>query len=333
VYVADAEVDELLELYSSDGLGAPVKLSPPLIPGGDVELDLVLSPDGARVYFRADAEVVNRVELWGAPIDGSAPAVKLSGTPLAGTSVWPSVVVTPDGSRVLFAADLVVNDAWQLFAVDALGMLPPVNLRTTLPDHDVSDILLDPSGTRAVFHAARGISVHQALFSVPVAGGTPVQLSHNAPSQGFVGDLTYIGTTPGFQLTPDGTRVLYLFDPFSTGTSGLYVRPIDASVPAQRLNFDLPGRDALWFRVDPSSTEAFYVTGFESGYDLYRVPLDLSTLAQRVTREPSEARIEYDIAFGGAGALLLYRRDRGEDRHPELLGTYRDARPFAAETR
>lgn len=333
VYVADAEVDEAFELWSSDGLAAPVKLSPPLVANGDVEPDLVLAPDGTRVYFRADAEVNGRVELYGAPTDGSAPAVKLSGVPLSGTLVWPSVVVTPDGTRVLFAADLVVNDAWQLYSVDALGLLPPVSLSATLPDYDVTDIVIEPSGAHAVFYAALGITVHQAIFRVPVAGGTPVKLSHNEPSQGFVGDLTYIGTTPGFQLTPDGTRLLYLFDPFSSGTSALYVRPLDASTPAQRLNPDVADRHPLWFRVDPTSTWAYYVTGFESGYDLHRVPLDLSTLSERVTREPSDARIEYDIAFGGAGALLLYRRNPGADTHLELFGAFLDALPFAAEVR
>jgi hypothetical protein len=208
----------------------------------------------------------------------------------------------------------------RLFRAESDGSLPPLLLSTNLPDHDVSGILIDPSGTRAGFWAARFFTVHQAIFSVPIAGGVaPVQLSHNAPNQGFVGDLDYIGETPGFQITPDGTRVLYLFDPFSTGVSSLNVVPIDGSGPAIRLNPNLSGRDALAFAVDPQSRWVAYMTGFASGFDLHRVPLDQGQPSTPVNTD-GLGLVGYDFRFALDGDAILYRYDPPAQRSYNLYG-------------
>src|SRR5262245_39757414 len=57
VYVADGDVDDLLELYSAptDGSQAAVKLNAPLAPRQRVvDSGLRLSPSGARVLFQID---------------------------------------------------------------------------------------------------------------------------------------------------------------------------------------------------------------------------------------------------------------------------------------
>src|SRR5262245_49841610 len=55
VYRADRDVDEDFQLFSvrTDGSGAPVRLDTVDVYGGDVEA-FALSPDGARVVYRAD---------------------------------------------------------------------------------------------------------------------------------------------------------------------------------------------------------------------------------------------------------------------------------------
>src|SRR5262245_21807467 len=54
--------------------------------GGDVQ-ELRASPDGTRVAYRADEETYGVFELFVAPTDGRAPAVKLSGAMTAGGDV------------------------------------------------------------------------------------------------------------------------------------------------------------------------------------------------------------------------------------------------------
>ena len=89
VYLADAESDEVVEIYSVplDRSGPAVKLNGPLPIGGDV----VATPRPAfavgangRVVYRADQLTDETVELFSAPIDGSQPAVRLNPTLVAG---------------------------------------------------------------------------------------------------------------------------------------------------------------------------------------------------------------------------------------------------------
>src|SRR5262245_1751150 len=116
LYQADAETDEVSELYSVpiDGSAAPVKLSGVLAPGGDVvamgsglaHAALVL-PDSSRIVYVADASFDEVFELYSAPVDGSAPPVKLDATPGSGGDVtWSESLssfprLLPDGSRVV----------------------------------------------------------------------------------------------------------------------------------------------------------------------------------------------------------------------------------------
>jgi hypothetical protein len=63
----------LSELFSVpiDG-GAPVRLNAPLAPGGIVT-DMEISPDSARVVYRADQDQDNVFELFSVPLAGGTP--------------------------------------------------------------------------------------------------------------------------------------------------------------------------------------------------------------------------------------------------------------------
>lgn len=320
VYVADALVDEQFELWSSNGVSAPVRLSPVLGSSGDILTELLLTPDGSRVFFRV--RTLLHETLYSAPTDGSAAAVRMPGT--AGASAL--MRVTPDGTRVVFAGNLLMKGMNQLFSIDALGISAPVNLSATLPDYDVDQILLTPDGAHAVFHAFRSIPpVHRALFCVSVTGGTPVQVSHNLPGQDQT--TAHLPSGPGFQLAPDGSRMLYVCGS-NLNALGLFIRPLDLSGPAQRLTPDDGAHlvdDA--FLVDPGGTWAYYVTA-RPYTGLHRRKLDLSTASQRVRREYIGP-----MAFGGLGRVLLFLQGPAGGQHHELFGNFLDERPFAAQAR
>ncbi|REJ75135.1 MAG: hypothetical protein DWQ36_06190 [Acidobacteria bacterium] len=106
LYVADQQQDEVFELFSVPTTGgAAVKLSGTLTSGGDVvtQPPPLVTPDGGRALFLADKLADGRIELWSAPVDGSAPAVRLnpSGTQIGAWEVL-GFQPTADGSRVVY---------------------------------------------------------------------------------------------------------------------------------------------------------------------------------------------------------------------------------------
>ena len=105
------DIGQPSELYSvpTDASAPPRKLDPVLPPGAQVE---ALIHVGERVLFLADQMLYQayRHDHYSVPADGSAPAVRLNG----GGQVA-SALVSPDGSHVVYRADELVLDQFELF--------------------------------------------------------------------------------------------------------------------------------------------------------------------------------------------------------------------------
>ncbi len=77
VYMADQQVDNQFELYSTPITGGGAeKVSGTIVPGGNVQA-MLITPDSATVVFMADRQVDNVVELYSVPITGGATPLKL----------------------------------------------------------------------------------------------------------------------------------------------------------------------------------------------------------------------------------------------------------------
>jgi hypothetical protein len=196
VYQADQELDERFELYSAPaaGGGPVVKLNGALgngDVGGDSFLEdiyyepFVISPDGARVVFRAKAGARPGTErdLYSAPIDGGAPAIQLNPS-VADSGVLAGVRFTPDGRAVLYRSyrfPQVPQTPWQ-FAVYRAAVDVPMSARrlsgvgATLglgPGPDLFAFTLTPRGERVVYQLDQDEAGVIELFSafVPRAHG------------------------------------------------------------------------------------------------------------------------------------------------------------------
>ncbi len=109
-YVADQDTDEVRELYvvPIDGSASPVKLSGPMVAGGDLAENTTvsafrISPDSTRVVYCADQESDGLFELFLVPSDGSRAPLKLN-RPLARPGSTLGFEITADSRRVVYQA-------------------------------------------------------------------------------------------------------------------------------------------------------------------------------------------------------------------------------------
>lgn len=222
VYLADQDVDGRDELYSvpTDGSAAAVKLNGALTSGGDVAEYAAISPDGTRVVYRADAIADGRFELYSVPVDGSAAAVRISGTMVAGGSVrgGSRPVVLFAGNRVLYLADQDTDEVVELYSAPIDGSAPAV--RVSGPMVSGGDVVLDgfeaiPSGDKVFYRADQEQDEVFELFVAPVDGSAaPTKLSGTLVSGGDV--------QAGVAVAPSGLAVVFRADHDADDTFELF---------------------------------------------------------------------------------------------------------------
>jgi Tol biopolymer transport system component len=240
LYVADEDTNDQNELFcvAADGSEAPVKVSGALIAAGDVRTSLATSPDGRWVVYLADAEVDDRVELYSAPTDGSAPPRKLNGPLVLGGDVQENVGfrISPDGAWVVYRADQEFDRQVELNGVPIDASLPARKLNAPLAG--LTSVELDfqiaANSSRVVYRAWHAGSGSTRLHAVPIAGGAPVELSHALTAGHRVLD---------FLLTPHGARAVYVSNArnsINREITELYSVPLDRSEPPVRLSAPQP---------------------------------------------------------------------------------------------
>ncbi len=259
VYYAEQDRNNIIELYSVplDASAPAVKLNAPLVPGSDVSPRARITGDGARVVYRASQEAVGVFELYSVPIDAGSPPVKLNGPMVAGGDVaFPgeSIFVSPDGERVLYIADQTTDEVYELFSAPSDGSSAPVKLNGTLAgelSRVPGSVQLGPDSARAVYRASQETFGVFELYSVSTDGsGGPIVLN-GALVQG--GDVD-----PGFQITADSARVVYVADETVDGRSDLHSVPLDGSASAILLAANVDG-----FDLAPDGDFALFVRGGE----------------------------------------------------------------------
>jgi hypothetical protein len=114
---------------SIDGGHDPLLLNGPPLPGQGIVGDFVLSAGSQRVVFR-DGSVADE-RLLSVPVDGSEPPVELAHMALGGHVE--DMVVTPDGSRVVYLADQRADDVFELYVARVDGTGEPAVVNGPLP--------------------------------------------------------------------------------------------------------------------------------------------------------------------------------------------------------
>lgn len=162
VYRADQNTDGLSELFSVaiQGGNTPQRLNTDLPNGGGVDFDFQISPDGARVVYRADQNKVDEFELFSTPITGGATPTRLNGDLASNNTngrgqVRRGFKISPDGTQVVYAADQNTFFKLELF-INSIAGGNPVRLNSNLSeDSDVTSRFEISDNGQFVFYEVR----------------------------------------------------------------------------------------------------------------------------------------------------------------------------------
>jgi hypothetical protein len=150
------------------------------------------------VVFAADDLVDHRLELFGAPVDGSSPAVRLSGNTSEGCD--PSFQLDPSSTRVVFGR---FGATGHLFSAPVDGSSGPLEL-DEMPAFASFSLL--PGGARVLYaKSSPNSTVDFELFLVSISGGKPVKVSGAMPFTGSV--YGFAAGSPGFVYTANQDEV------------------------------------------------------------------------------------------------------------------------------
>jgi Tol biopolymer transport system component len=241
IYLADLEHDTINELYSVpiDGQRAPVKISGPMVPGGDVDWSpgALISPDSSTVVYLADQDTLDWFDLYGVPIDGG-PAVSLTSGTAASID---NFVISPDSSRVIYANG--VSSGVDLFSVP-VGGGERVRLNQAGLLQNGDDYRISPVGPTVVFRSDEEVPGDFELYRTPVGGGTPVKVN---------GPLVPGSDVLEFHLSPDGATVFY-YARDELGGDGTYRVPLLGGAPVTVLDsWPIFSPGASWLVFSDSS--------------------------------------------------------------------------------
>jgi hypothetical protein len=214
MYLAPPVSASASELFRVSLAGGPVTpLNPALVPGGSV-LEFWVTADGARILYRADQDVDERVELYSVPSDASAAPVRLNQTLQSAGDVL-SFVSSPGGTHAVFRADAAQDERIELFAVPTDGSALPVVLNGPLgPNNDVTGpVAVLPDERTVLYVGDEVVNTENELRRASLDG--------SVPSRRESGDLVPNGRVTSFASA--GNVVVYRADQDEDDVFELYL--------------------------------------------------------------------------------------------------------------
>jgi Tol biopolymer transport system component len=283
VYRLEGNLDELRSV-PIDGSGPAVQLNTdPLAQIFAFDVD---ASGGRLAFLAAENGGSDEHQVYAAPVDGSAPSLRLNPPLPVGANVG-DFAMSPDGTRVVYAADQEVAFVRELFAVPSTGGAGVKLSGPRVATADVLDLAISPDSARVVYRANQLVDSTFELFTAPIDGSlAPLPLTspavhatddyrfgafgrllftdgstlYSVPADAS-GPMTAFGALGGpYRFTPDGTRVV--FESYSSGTL-LISRPVDGSLPGRVI----AGPSAPDFQVYRSLV-------LFRAVDLFAVPVD-----------------------------------------------------------
>lgn len=295
----------VIELYQVpvDASEPPLRLSQPIDSQTDV-LEVEAIPGGTEVAYRTQTPVPQSPtlqDLYVAPLDGGSGPVQISEVrPGAVIGDVTHVQTTLDGRALVYRADQVQDEHFDLFLAPADGSLAPLNLTVGLPS--VPEFVLVEPGPRLVFRTAT------ALFVAGLDGTPPVQIDTSA--SGFALDVA---------LATGGTRLVYR-RAFAASSFELWSRLLDASSAPVRLHAPLPvQRSVTGFRMAADDTVLFRADLAQNDvFELFAVPAKGGVPRLLSGTLVAGGDVE-DFQVDADGKIVAFLADARVDRKVELF--------------
>lgn len=224
VFIADKLTDEKDELWSvpfSGPAGELVRLNPSLIASGDVT-SFVISPDGSRVAYIADATTNETFRPWTVPIGGPSTLADplVTGATAANADVT-NLSVSPDSARIVYRGDLSQDERFDLYAspADGSGGREQITNDSSIPGPDRSTGTLwklHPDGRRVVFTVDQNAPSDQRRLYEQRLQPRYVQDAR------LNGEPVAGGRVSSFEVFPDSAGTLYYSDELVDGRLHLF---------------------------------------------------------------------------------------------------------------
>ncbi len=309
-----------------DGSAAPVLLTETL-PADRAIVQTQVSRRSDRLFYISDRVTHQQYELYSVDVDGSAAPVKLNPAmiPLGDvdTSNF-SFTESPDGTRLLFSADAAIDGKFELWTVPVGGpSTAAARLLGNVPDWTEFTIggrpTFTPDSQRVVLTADPVTLGHFYLYSVPAdASAPPLQIDSA---------LTAAGDVTGFEITPDGARVLFQADAFADAQFEMFVAPtLGPPTATYRVSGNvLANLDPIGtFVPSPSGDRVLFLAGRAGGggMDLWSGPFDGSTEPVKISGSSvALGSVTFLCGYDQASGALAYIADALVDEKFELFRT------------
>ncbi len=204
IYLKD-EIARINELYSvSIEGGVSVKLNGTLIADGSV-IDFKVSPDPDSDYvvYRADEVVNDQDEIFSVPADDSDSPVRLLDGIVQPYSDVRSYRITPNGLGVVYSADVLADERFDLGSVSITGGAHNWLNGTMVSGGEAWAYNISPDSSKVVFIADKYTLDENELFVVTITGTNLTKLNADLPLGGDVNS---------FLISPNNQFVVYYSD-------------------------------------------------------------------------------------------------------------------------
>jgi Tol biopolymer transport system component len=319
VYCQNAEAAGAFALWSVRlAGGAPVRLSGALA-GGGLACWFRISPDGTRVVYLANQDAPSTYELYSVPVDGSALPVKLNPALIANGNVSPLFEISPDSSTVVYRADQVLDDRFEIWSVP-IGGGAAVQVNGNLTSGgDVTSFEISPTGLQVIYLADQLNDEVFQVYGASIAGekwGTLISAGLAA------GDILE------FKLTQDGSRVVARGDRDVDDRFQLYRATTDGAGGVTTLGVTpVVDGDVLAFAISPDDQFVVYIADLNVNgvVELFSFPTDNSggvghqTLSGSMT---AGGDVDLEFAISPDSAYVVYVADAAFDGQYEVHAVF-----------